>query len=737
MNALNKSNITKRNLPSYKFIPSQNQEFYAINDGNVEYIIYNDEQGDINKNLNQKSNYTHLNNIKLIKTNNCKENRKHHYTGNKIYEEYYSNEVLNTQPNSCKKIVKYLSPEPENRKQEKIRYFNQDDYLYQKANNNYNKLNKNLNINLNTNNNIFTGNKNIKNINDFSYNNQNNNNYYIKNKPRIKNGKQYFYENELNIINNKEENKRSFSNDYKYMKDQIPKRNTKTKLFLFKINRDNKNGEYNLIKSKSFDKKNLKMQNSQNIQIVNKDKLYQILIPIPKNEIDYNCKFLIPKDNDRHKYNKINNEKQEQNIITNKTEKKINQNEKYIKKQINKKLNNKLKNEQIKIDIKSNSKDFSIDNFSLNIEESGRKFKGELSIVNTDLNNYKGKTKNWNDIIKPRNEPFFTIEKIKPKEKILYEQNNENIYYKGNQKINLDLKNTHNLKKLNIVKQKNVFFTINGIAKSWNDLIKINKGIDVILKAKNNKNNKNKNNKENMSKFYEINFINEKIVFDSSEPEEELNSFYSNNNIDINNNNKNESYRYSYRESLTNKEQYKNEKIENENDEMTEGTSKSEIFQSFSPKSTLSKKYREQIICGNPKLNENINKEIYVEENEAIINQSNNLNNSEKKKSHLEYVFKNNFSKINKSCNEFEKSKTFIKQMKFDVIKPIVKIETEYNVKFPEQDKLNQFQRESGNSSLNENLNSLKENISNINNFNSFNIKHNNNIIKQGVPEGN
>ena len=58
-------------------------------------------------------------------------------------------------------------------------------------------------------------------------------------------------------------------------------------------------------------------------------------------------------------------------------------------------------------------------------------------------------------------------------------------------------------------------------------------------------------------------------------------------------------------------------------------------------------------------------------------------------------------------------------------------------MKFPEQDKLNQFQRESGNSSLNENLNSLKENISNINNFNSFNIKHNNNIIKQGVPEGN
>ena len=109
MNALNKNNISKQNLPFYKFIPSQNQEFYAINDGNVEYIIYNDEQEDINKNLNQKNNYTHLNNIKLIKTNNnCKENRNHHYTGNKIYEEYYSNKVLNTQPNTKIKFIIYL-----------------------------------------------------------------------------------------------------------------------------------------------------------------------------------------------------------------------------------------------------------------------------------------------------------------------------------------------------------------------------------------------------------------------------------------------------------------------------------------------------------------------------------------------------------------------------------------------------------------------------------------------------
>ena len=44
MKALNKNIIAKLNLPSYKYIPSQNQGFYSINDGNVEYIIYNDEQ---------------------------------------------------------------------------------------------------------------------------------------------------------------------------------------------------------------------------------------------------------------------------------------------------------------------------------------------------------------------------------------------------------------------------------------------------------------------------------------------------------------------------------------------------------------------------------------------------------------------------------------------------------------------------------------------------------------------
>ena len=730
-NTINKNIIKKKIFPSYKFPPSENQEFYTTNDGNVEYIIYDDEQGDLDENIYKKNIHTHQNNIKLVKINNYRENIKQSCRDNKICEEYYSNEILNTQPNTRKKIVKYLSPESEREKLKKIRYFNKDDYLYQRVNinNSFNKINQNLCNNKNINN-ITTINTSFKDIKNFSNKNRYNINYYNKNNSSEKNQNKYFYKSELHIINDKDENKRSFSNDYKYMKNQNSKRNTKTKLFLFKRNRDYMKEEYNFMKSKSFDEKNLKIQNSQNVQIINEDRLYQILLPIRPNEIDYTCKFQIPKDNDRNKHNQINIKKEELNIIANETEKKINQNKKYIKKTINKKFNNKFKNEQINIDDKINIKDFSIENFNLNIQESGRKFKEELSIV------------------KPKNEPSFTIEKIKPKEKILYEQNNAKLYYKGNPKINSDLiinrQNMENIKKFkdNNLKYSSLFiqkndFHINGISKSWNGLLKNNKGDDVILKAKNKNDNKNnnKNNiqKEEISDYYEINFINEKIIYSSSEPEIELNSF------NLTENNTNETYMYSFRESLTNKEINKNKKIENENeyDELTEGTTKSELFQSFAPKSTLRKKYREQINCVIPKLNENIENQIFVEENEAFLNKSNGINSSLNKKSHVQYVHKNNFNKNNKNSYEYEKSKTFIKQMDFEDVKPIVKIQTEYDVKFPEADILNQFQNESRNSSLNENLNSLKENFSNINNYNSFNIKHNNNIIMQGISEGN
>ena len=89
-NTINKNIIKKKIFPSYKFTPSENQEFYTTNDGNVEYIIYDDEQGDLDENIYKKNIHTHQNNIKLIKINNYSENIKQSCRDNKICEEYYS-----------------------------------------------------------------------------------------------------------------------------------------------------------------------------------------------------------------------------------------------------------------------------------------------------------------------------------------------------------------------------------------------------------------------------------------------------------------------------------------------------------------------------------------------------------------------------------------------------------------------------------------------------------------------
>ena len=40
--------------------------------------------------------------------------------------------------------------------------------------------------------------------------------------------------------------------------------------------------EYEFYRNKSFDNKYLKMQNSQNLQILQEEKMYQILIPMEK-----------------------------------------------------------------------------------------------------------------------------------------------------------------------------------------------------------------------------------------------------------------------------------------------------------------------------------------------------------------------------------------------------------------------------------------------------------------------
>ena len=295
----------KRGSPFLKFSPFENQELFVNSKGNVEYIYHNEDYKESEDDFYQRNSDIYLRKRNYENLNKC-QNEKYPLSNKKIYQIYYSKEILNTQPNTCKKIVKYLSPESKNGNHKKIRYKNEYDYRWKNLKNyTYNNSNENIITNMKTNNttvNIYSNN--VENTSNYS--NKNERIYSNINSKSSNYNNKYIENNAILNKNNKGGNRRTFSYNDKSKKNQNTKRNTTTKLFLFKNNRDYSNIENEFIKSKSFDGKYLKMQNSQNLQIIQDEKLYQILLPIPPNEIDYNCNFAIPRDNLR-KRNKNNN----------------------------------------------------------------------------------------------------------------------------------------------------------------------------------------------------------------------------------------------------------------------------------------------------------------------------------------------------------------------------------------------------------------------------------------------
>ena len=402
--------------PYLKFLPFENQEIFVNSRGNFEYICHNEDYKENEDDFYQKNSDIYLHKGNFVDLHNYEVGNQN-LKKNKVYQIYYSNEILNTQPNTCKKIVKYLSPEPKNENHKKVRYKKKyENMVNDLKSNTCNNSNEKIITNMKTNNttvNIYSNN--VGNISNSSYKNEQINSNINSRYSNL--NRKYLYNNEMLNINNKDDNKRTFSYNNSSSKNQIKKRNTTTKLFLFKNNRDYIDIENEFRKSKSFDGKYLKMQNSQNLQIIQDEKLYQILLPIAPNEIDYNCNFQIPKDNLRRRNKNINdssNIKNEQFIDDNINEKENNNNQE--------KINNNLTYSKKRIKKnKINKEDFIINNFSLSIKETGRKFQDEMKIINTDLNYYEGKSKNWNDIIKPNNEPYFTIERQKNKGKNLSE----------------------------------------------------------------------------------------------------------------------------------------------------------------------------------------------------------------------------------------------------------------------------------------------------------------------------
>ena len=449
-----------------RFIPFENKEIYE-----KKILLYNQENSKcicpknynrneikdnilINNNINKKENFKNYNKEKYVAINNGE------------YIEYFSDEELNNQANTSKKIVKYLSPE----KNIKI--------------NNENEFNNHI-IEKNTNKHNNHRFKSITNLSEEKIK-INKNRYSEINSKNSSSNKKYKYDIKVHNISNKKDKRRTFSSDNLNINDYNIKNKSLTHI------------ENEFRKNKSFDGKKIKMQNSQNMQIIQEQNLYQIIIPIPPNEIQYACDFNILSNNNNYieeennEIYKINKTEiiRENNNINNKIKNKENINNNiYIKKpRINKfhihSKSNNIIQKQYNINNNINNKKeniLNIEKFEINILEKERKFRDEMQIENTDLN-YERIQKSWNNIIEPKSNRSFSIEKEK-KETILSKKNVETIYYKGNISVQSPQKNWNELnnkekvnninlikykKNMNLLEQNGAIFDIKGKEKNWN-----------------------------------------------------------------------------------------------------------------------------------------------------------------------------------------------------------------------------------------------------------------------------
>jgi hypothetical protein len=152
---------------------------------------------------------------------------------------------------------------------------------------------------------------------------------------------------------------------------------------------------------------NLKMQNAQNMQVIQNEKLLQILVPLPENQIDYACNMEIRSNNNKKKYK--TKEIKETKITNNVQTTEIIEENRYKNKKILKKPNwnltnrtikeNKISYENDKIKIEKiydkkkpeQKKELDMENFEINISDNGRRFRGEMLIENNSVKYEKQK----------------------------------------------------------------------------------------------------------------------------------------------------------------------------------------------------------------------------------------------------------------------------------------------------------------------------------------------------------
>ena len=659
------SNISKINI---KCIKSKNISISPHKKNNISPSKLNCET---NYSINKINNTCYVNglnkNISKINSARSPDLRFIPYENKEIYEKKkYIYDLKNTNFNTNYNRNSRLN---KNRKEKIIDNTNVTNIKYDKY---FTEKDSNLNMNtylIENNNTIVKSSK--KNNHSFrSISNCSKDNRSQSNPRKTSNERKYKCDirihNEYN--NTSKENIRPFSFDNKNKKRKI--KNTK-EVFITDNSRINNNLEYELNRNKSFDGKCLKMQNSQNLQILQEEKLYQILIPIPPNETDHACHFQISPVKKKEKEKENKNIIEESEIITRKIFKKnIKQGKKtsWIKSTSPKKENS--------------------ENLSKNSEESNRKFKGQMQIEKNALN-FKRTPRNWNSQLK--NEHQFSIEKKREKEKILSPTKAEKISIEGikknfndliikNENNNFEIKSNVNKEEeekeeKNIINDEEIGREIkrnvkaitqetkNGVENSesssdYDALKQItnlnNKRYENIIKNSFEQNpnqrkviinnirryypysNINQNNEIQINESLEIRNRNINYLSEFPNPELVMNPLYEENKL-------NEGTQYNYRQSITNKEQNESSKehiLEEENDILDSPTDTKvnherkstnlEESQSQgqtdvpSPKSQLREEFREEIISLSPRHMNNIEqinkmKEInYMEEEYKI-----------------------------------------------------------------------------------------------------------------------
>ena len=316
----------------------------------------------------------------------------------------------------------------------------------------------------------------------------------------------------------------------------------------YERNRNNKNiysldeyEKYNAQRNNlsSYGKKDLKMQNAQNMQITQEEKLFHILVPIPPNQIEYSCNLQFSgKEKKKYTLEEINKMKKRKIIqkaeITENENKEINYNNVVNKEIIEKnkktlkrpnwnktnktisenKLSYEFNDKKVKSPKKSKKNDLDMQHFEINIADNGRKFKGEMYIENSTIENEKQEKdpnsnlllspnqafllkadyprRDWNNSSKLVSGRPFSIEG-KPNQDSM-EKIDENILIKEkNQKNDWNLSNNeakevninlyHKKKRQNLSKEKVQPFFIKGKNKNWNYITQKENGSNLMFKG--------------------------------------------------------------------------------------------------------------------------------------------------------------------------------------------------------------------------------------------------------------